>query len=101
MLNNVTWQARLSLSDEEPKHFSSKYFIFYCLIVRVRLHLPFQSFSTCNRSYSVLSLRLPIACLGHDKSLAKNQAFYWQLYTDITFNMDCNISSINLIKTTP
>ncbi len=85
VLNNVTWQARLSLFDQDPKHFSSKYFIFYCLIVRVRLHLPFQSFATCNRSYSVLILRLPIACLGHDKNLAKNQAFFWQLYTDITF----------------
>lgn len=101
VLNNVTWQARLSLSDWAPKPFSSTYFIFYCLIVRVRLDLPFQSFSICNRSYSVLTLRLPIARLRHDKNLAKSQALFLAAVHRHSIYMDCNISSINLIKTTP
>lgn len=50
MFNNGAWQAK------DPKHFSSKYFIFYDLIVRLRLFLPFQSFFTCNTSSSVLIL---------------------------------------------
>lgn len=92
VFNNGAWQAK------DPKHFSSKYFIFYDLIVRLRLFLPFQSFFTCNTSSSVLILWLPIACLGHDKNLAKSQPFYLAAVHRHNIYMDCNISSINFIK---
>lgn len=54
----------------------------------------FQSFSSCNRSHSVLILRLPIAGLGRGQKLGLVLAAVHRH----NIYMDCNISSVNLKK---
>lgn len=96
MFNNGAWQAK------DPKHFSSKYFIFYDLIVRLRLFLPFQSFFL-HVIHHLLCLfyDFPLPVLDMTRTWPKVSPFIWQLCTDITFTWTVIFPVLISLKATP